>query len=161
MFAMPLFEHENFPSLRSGRSSCLRLSMELFDTINEFNSLQFFTAFRHSSVSALSEAISANKLLVKGASNTPSKLLNRFPETFNTRIVSQHLLKGSKPFDSTRLFECFNHFNCFKFSKIMKHFYWSSHVHACMWDVACAVFFFFKLLRYSNLDRVLPISGKP
>ena len=114
MFCIPLFDAENFPSLRSGRSSCLRLSMELFDTINEFNSLQFFTAFRHSSVSALSEAISANKLLVKGASNTPSKLLNRFPETFNTRIVSQHLLKGSKPFDSNRLFERFNHFNCFK-----------------------------------------------
>ena len=107
---MPLFDAENFPSLRSGRSSCLRLSMELFETINEFNSVQFFTAFKHSSVSALSEAISANKLLVKGASSKPSKLLNRFPETFNTRIVSQHLLKGSNPFDSKRLFDKFNHF---------------------------------------------------
>jgi hypothetical protein len=91
--------------------------MELFETINEFNSVQFFTAFKHSSVSALSEAISANKLLVKGASSKPSKLLNRFPETFNTRIVSQHLLKGSNPFDSKRLFDKFNHFNCFKYFK--------------------------------------------
>ena len=65
IFAMPLFDAENFPSLRSGNSSCPRLSMELFETINEFNSVQFFTAFKHSSVSALSEAISANKLFDK------------------------------------------------------------------------------------------------
>ena len=112
---MPLFDAENFPSLRSGNSSCPRLSMELFETINEFNSVQFFTAFKHSSVSALSEAISANKLFDKGAFSKPSRLFNRFPETFNTRIVSQHLPKGSNPFDSIRLLDTFNHFKCFKY----------------------------------------------